>query len=203
MPFFQIFSASLSFADSVDEIKKEGTLEQKLDGFIKNTKSIESQRWGEETLPLYSRSYILRYFDDWEIECIDGHGCVTAHNVYLDNGRQLMRLSVKINENGDPPLITLELPLGFYLPDQVRMYLGTNTVYHKFTVQHCVGQVCVAFADNASRLISVISENEHDRAAIVLQKLDRSKLFVINFSRLGFSKAYVYLKTGEDKQWHD
>ncbi|MBF0380189.1 MAG: invasion associated locus B family protein [Magnetococcales bacterium] len=203
LAFLLVFSTTPLGADPGKQFKNEDTIEHELDNFKKNTWGIKNRQWGAQNIPSYSRPFTIRYFDDWEIECLDDHGCLAAHKVYLDSGRQLMLLSVKISDNGEPPLITLVLPLGFYLPDQVRMYMGANSVYHKFTVQHCIDKVCVALADNPSRLIHVLTQKEDEKAAVVLQKLNRNKLFVINFSRRGFTESYAYLKAGEDKRWHD
>ncbi|MBF0357589.1 MAG: invasion associated locus B family protein [Magnetococcales bacterium] len=149
----------------------------------------------ERALP--SRSEITGQvkFGDWIVECLKDRPCWAVHQLRVKNGQVLLQLTIAKADNNKPPEVTALLPLGFYLPDQAKIYFGTSAVYHQLTVQRCIQQGCIAISDNAFRLISVLKKDVSSQAVVVLKKKNRKDSFTINFSRKGFSEAYAYLGT--------
>ncbi|MBF0453242.1 MAG: invasion associated locus B family protein [Magnetococcales bacterium] len=137
-------------------------------------------------------------FDDWVVRCNEkGENCITVQQTRHEGGQLMLQLTVipaKVS-GGSEPVVTALLPLGFYLPDQARLFTGTSTSFHLLTVQQCIAQGCIALANEPLTLIEVLESATEEGATVVIRKRDSHELLNISFSPQGFKQAYAHLKT--------
>ncbi len=131
-------------------------------------------------------------FDDWFVRCSAADGCMMLQQLRVKSGQLLFQITVKPINEDIPPRVEIVLPLGFYLPDQARLYVGASDAYHIFTVQKCVSEGCQARANNSTRLLAAMRQGT-DKAKVVIRSRDERKPVNIAFSRRGFVPAYEYM----------
>jgi invasion protein IalB len=167
---------------------KNTLFESKADSVTKMTESQNS---------IVRTSVEKKDFGDWGVECSPtGSDCKAILKVKNKAGEQafgLMVQKVKKEGPGSNQFVTAWLPLGTYLPEHTKVFIGDQNEPFLLIAQYCSPQGCFAASKVPESVIAALKKQNSGKVTVSIIKYISNKKMTFSFIQGGFPEAYQYI----------